>query len=326
MALRLQPAMLVALLALLPSPLQGEGTSGEARRAFSRGEYARAAALLQAAIEKDPRHAALHHWLGRCHYELRQYDDAAKSAELAVAIDPGSSEYHQWLGRALGGRAERAAWFSAFALARRVRAEFEQAVRLDSRNVRAQRDLIEFYARAPGIVGGGPAKAWRQAEVLTGVDQVEGHLARAELWRGQARLDRAEAEYRLVLEAHPELPGPSLEVADFYEERGDGSHLAEAVAAAATADRSDPQLAYYGGVAAFLVGREAEAERLLRNYLDTVPPRSDLPAPAAAREWLGRLYEGRGQRAAAAREYQSALALEPDRKGAREALRRLSRE
>jgi tetratricopeptide (TPR) repeat protein len=80
-------------------------------------------------------------------------------------------------------------------------------------------------------------------------------------------------------------------------------------------------------VAAFLVGgRDAEAERLLATYVGTIPPRSDLPTRAAAREWLGRLYERRGQRAAAAREYQSALALDPDRKGAREALRRLNRE
>src|SRR5437899_2078305 len=113
MALRLQPAVLAALLALLPSPVKGEGTSGEARRSFARGEYARAAALLQTAIERDPRDAALRHWLARCRYELRQYDDAAKSAEVAVALDPESSEYHQWLGRALGGRAERAGWFTA---------------------------------------------------------------------------------------------------------------------------------------------------------------------------------------------------------------------
>jgi tetratricopeptide (TPR) repeat protein len=322
-----QAAILWALLVLPPSPAPGEGGLGEAQRAFSGGEYARAVSLLKAAIEKEPRDPALRHWLGRCHYELRQYDDAAKSAEVAVAIDPGRSEYHEWLGRALGGRAEHAGWFSAFALARRVGAEFEQAVRLDPHNVRAQRDLIEFYGRAPGIVGGGQTKAWRQAEALAGVDPVEGRLARAELWRGQARLDRAEAEYRLVLDGHPELPGPCLEVADFYEQRRDGPRMAEAVDAAASADRSDPQLAYYAGVAAFLVGgRAAEAERLLTKYVDTVPPRSDLPTRAAAREWLGRLYESRGQRADAAREYQSALALEPDRKGAREGLRRLNRE
>jgi tetratricopeptide (TPR) repeat protein len=327
LALRPGPAMLCALLALPPGPLRGEGASGEAQRAFSGGEYARAAALFKAAIEKDPSDPGPRHWLARCQYELRQYDEAAKSEERAVAIDPGRSEYHQWLGRALGGRAERAGWLTAFVLARRVGAEFEHAVRLDPHNLRAQRDLIEFYGRAPGIVGGGQAKAWRQAEALAGIAPLEARLARAELWRDQARPDRAEAEYRLVLEARPGLPGPCLEVADFYEQRRDGPRMSEAVEAATAADRGDPQLAYYAGVAAFLLGgRDAEAERLLAKYLDTVPPRSDLPTPAAAREWLGRLYERGGQRAAAAREYQSALALDPDRKGAREALRRLGRE
>jgi tetratricopeptide (TPR) repeat protein len=176
--------------------------------------------------------------------------------------------------------------------------EFEQAVRADPSNLRAQRDLIEFYGRAPGLVGGGEAKAWEQAEALAGRDSVEGSLARGELWRIQGRPDRAESEYRQVLAARPNRAGPYLEVADFYQERKDGAHMAEAVQAAG---------------------------KLLREYADAVPPRSDFPSPAAAREWLGRVYERQGRAAEAAQEYRAALGLDPDRRGAREALRRLGR-
>jgi tetratricopeptide (TPR) repeat protein len=314
-------AALLPLRLTAPAPAADPGE--EARRAFSEGHYARAVQLLEEASSRDPRDAAIPHWLARCHYELGQYREAARRAEEAVALDPGRSEYHEWLGRVLGALAERAGWFSAFSLARRVGAEFATAVRLNPQNLRAQRDLIEFYARAPGIVGGGEGKAWRQAEALAALDPLEGHLARADLWRKEAKLDRAEAEYRLVLEARPKRPGPCLEVADFYEQRRDGPRMAEAVEAAVEADQGDPQLAYYQGEAALLAGRDQDAERLLTSYVATVPARSDLASPASASEWLGRLYERQGQRAAAAREYRAALALEPDRKGAREALRRL---
>jgi tetratricopeptide (TPR) repeat protein len=281
-------ALVLALSGAAATPAGGDATT-EARRAFSAGEYDRAAALLRAAIEKEASDASLHYWLARSLYELGQYDQAAQSAERAVALAPDRSEYHQWLGRALGGRAERAGWLSGFGLAKKVRAEFETAVRLDPHNVRAQRDLIEFYGQAPGVVGGGKDKAWRQAEALATVDPVEAHLARAELRMAQKQPDRAEAEIRAVMDARPRRAEPYFEVADFYEQRGDASHLAEAIEAAAALDPKDPRLTYYRGVAAALSGRQAEAERLLRQYLDTVPPRSDLPSRAAAQGWLRRL-------------------------------------
>jgi tetratricopeptide (TPR) repeat protein len=327
--LSLGQAWLLAALLSSPSPSAApdrEGASAEAQRAFWAGEYIRAAALLRTAADEDTSDAALHYWLARCQLELGQYESAAESARRAVELDPGRSEYHHWLGRALGALAERSGWLSGFSLAKKVRAEFETAVRLDPGNVRAHRDLIEFYGLAPGIVGGGRERALRQAETLSAVDPVEGHLARAQVWQAKRDPERAEAEYRRVMEARPQRAGPYLEVADFYEQRRDGGRMAEAVELAASLSSTDPQLAYYRGVAAFLEGgRDADAELRLREYLDTVAPRSDLPSPAAAREWLGRVYEREGRVAAAVEEYREALRLDRDRQGARDALRRLGR-
>ncbi len=321
--------VVVVLLLSLPASAMagaGEDAAAEARRSFSAGEYAGAVALLDAAIARDARDASLHYWLARSQYELSHYDEAEKSARRAVALDPDNSEYHQWLGRALGRRAERAGWISGFSLARKVCAEFETAVRLDPRNIRAQRDLIEFYRQAPGIVGGGDEKAWRQVEALAAIDAAEGHLARAGMWAYQKKPDPADADYRAVIAARPERAGPYLEVADYYERRRDAVHMEEALEAAAAIDPPNPQLFYSRGVAAILTGgRDADAERLLRGYLDTVPARSDLPSKAAAREWLGQLYERQGRIDAAADEYRSALQLDPDRGGARDALHRLGK-
>jgi TolA-binding protein len=117
---------------------------------------------------------------------------------------------------------------------------------------------------------------------------------------------------------------PYLEAAHFYERRGDGPMLASIVDQGALVAPPDPRLGYYKGVALIIANRNlAEAEQLLRSYLQTAPPPGDDPSLANGREWLGRLYERQGNAASAADEYRAALSLDPDRKSAREAIRRL---
>ena len=74
-----------------------------------------------------------------------QWDAAAQECEQAVQLDGQNSDDHLWLGRALGEKAGRASFLSAFSLGKRVRAEFEEAVRLNPRNAEALTDLGEFY-------------------------------------------------------------------------------------------------------------------------------------------------------------------------------------
>ena len=62
-----------------------------------------------------------------------------------------------------------------------------------------------------------------------------------------------------------------------------------------------------------------DAEQNLKSYLASTPDRSDWPSHAAAREWLGRLYEAQGKRAEAAEQYRAALQLEPKNKEAKAA-------
>jgi hypothetical protein len=63
----------------------------------------------------------------------------------------------------------------------------------------------------------------------------------------------------------------------------------------------------------------------LKSYIASTPERSDWPSHAAAREWLGRLYESQGKRAEAAEQYRASLQLEPGRKEALARLRKLEK-
>ena len=145
-----------ALLTGIPRGARAEATPPAAvERLYRAGRYEQAVEQLQAAVGKNPGDGSLHFWLGRSFFELRDFSRAVASLEKATTIEPANSQYHHWLGRACGRKAEESNPFSALGLARRTHREFESAVRLDSSNLGAQRDLIRYLLLAPGIVGGG---------------------------------------------------------------------------------------------------------------------------------------------------------------------------
>lgn len=328
-------AVLCAGILLLPAAAAGYPRPPRAARAdlsgpiqaaqhqFHAGNYAEAIATLQAAATRDASNAEAYYWLGRSYYELRDYDNAVSQLARAVALEGRNSVYHQWLGRAYGGKADRE---RSFFLARKVKKEFQQAVSLNPSNLAARRDLAEFCVDAPWIVGGSKDEALEQINAIAAIDPVEGHLARAVYYReGLKRLDEAENEYELVLVAKPNHIEPYLDAADFYRSQGKAAGVSAAIQAAAIVSAGDARLTFYRGVAAVLAHTGlADAEQDLKSYLASTPERSDYPPHAAAREWLGQLYEAQGKRTEAAEQYRAALQLDPKRREARARLERLS--
>lgn len=295
-----------------------------AQRQFNQGNYSSAISTLQSAITQSPSSAEAHYWMGRSYYEIHDYDNAIARAEKSVELDAKNSVYHMWLGRAYGGKADRE---RSFFLAKKVKKEFEDAVRLNTSNIQARRDLEEFCLDAPWIVGGSKDEAREQVDAIAALDPIEGHLARGVLYlEGMKKPDLAENEYREVLNAKPKQLEPYLEVAAFFQRQNKASEAEGALRAAAQVSSNDPRLGYYRGVTLVLSGAELpRAEEYLKSYLASTPERSDWPPHAAAREWLGRLYETQGKRAEAAEQYRAALQLDPERKEARTRLARLEK-
>ena len=327
-ALRLTSiAAIATFCACLPVRAAANDSSAEiqaAQRQFNAGNYAAAISTLQSAVAQNSTGAEAYYWLGRSYYEVADYDSAVTQAEKSVALDPKNSLYHQWLGRIYGGKADRD---RSFSLAKKVKKEFEDAVSLNPSNLEARRDLEEYCLDAPWIVGGSKDEALAQVNAIAAIDPVQGHLARAVYDREALKKpDDAENEIRQVLAAKPKTVEPYLEVADFFQLQNKPDDMRGAIQAAAAAGPNDARLAYYRGVAGVLSGTNlTDAERDLKSYLASTPDRSDWPAHAAAREWLGRLYETQGKRAEAAEQYRAALQLDPKRKEARTRLAKLEK-
>jgi cytochrome c-type biogenesis protein CcmH/NrfG len=295
--------------------------SSEAPPQFAVSNYSAAISALRDRVAKNPQDAEAYYWLCRSYYEAHDLDNAIAECEQAVRLAPQNSDYHLWLGEAYGEKADRE---RSFLLARKVKAQFEEAVRLNPRNIRARRDLAQFYAEAPWIVGGSKDGAKQQVDAIAAMDPVQGHLARAQYWADQKRNDLAENEVRQALTAKPSNPDVLFEIADFYAALGRASELKAVVDAAAALRPNDPRLSYYRGIGGVLAkGAMGPAEQSLKSYLASTPERSDWPSHAAAREWLGRAYEAEGKRQQAAEQYRAALQLEPGRDSASARLKHL---
>lgn len=294
---------------------------------YNSGSYHQAATELQSAIEHNPQDPSLYYWLGRCYFEVHDFDRAIFNWERAVSLDSGRSEYHDWLGRAYGRKAEQAGHLnmaSALSLARKTHHEFEVAVRLNARNMDAQRDLISFMAGAPSSLGGGEDHAMAQIRSLSAIDTVEGTLALADFYAERKKFEQASAKYQEALKSAPNRIAVDLEVADYYGDRGDAEHMEQAVAAAAEAAPADRRLNYYHGVLLTLEKRDPEiAERDLRAYIKSVPDNSELPSHSSAYGYLGKLCENRGRPDLAVEQYKAGLELDPQNKTLRESLKRL---
>jgi len=132
------------------SGLAATGSADTARTEFETGNYSAAVKTATAALSQTPEDASLHFWALRSYYELQDYGSAVTHGERAVKLEPHNAEYHRWLGRAYGAKAEES---RSFSIARKVKQAFEAAVHLAPMSIAARRDLMQFLAEAPWIVG-----------------------------------------------------------------------------------------------------------------------------------------------------------------------------
>jgi tetratricopeptide (TPR) repeat protein len=302
----------------------GNGSVQMALRQFNAGNYSAAINVLQAAASQDSSNAEVDYWLGRSYYEIRDYDNAITAGEKSISLDPKNSVYHDWLGREYGGKADRD---RSFSFAKKVKKEFEDAVRLNPSNIDARRDLEEYLIDAPWIAGGNKDEGRDQVDAIAAIDPVEGHLARAKYDEDALKKpDQVEIEYREALDGKPKNLNAYFQAAEFYQRENKPAEIDQVVLAASQATANDPRLSYFRAVSAVLSNTNlGPAEQNLKSYLASTPDRSDWPSHAAAREWLGRLYELEGKRTEAAEQYRASLQLDPSRKETRNRLEKLEK-
>ena len=293
----------------------------DATAALQAGEADKALGLLSSLKQPQATSAQAHNIRCRVYFALEQWEAAGRECEQAVNLDGQNSDYHMWLGRALGERADRASFVSAYSLAKRARAEFEQAVQLNPRNAEALADLGEFYKSAPGVVGGGVSKAEGVAAQLDKIDPARAHELRGRIATGNKDFDGAEREFKqaIAVSQHPAFQWTTL--ASFYRKRERWNDMDSALKSAMEAVERDRHsgVALYNGASLLIKSNRdpALAVKMLETYL-TGPTKTEEAPAFVAHVWLARLHAQRGDSAAAQREHAAALALTKEYKPARD--------
>jgi len=329
--LRIAACALALMPALMLASAQAESVTFATAASDSGNQLAAINAALQAgeadkaltliASLPQPITADAHNLTCRVRYTLQQWDAAIHECEQAVQMDGQNSNDHLWLGRALGEKADRANFLSAYSLAKRVRSEFEEAVKLNPRNADALADLGEFYKDAPGAVGGGVDKAEGIAAQLDKVDPARAHELRGQIASGRKDYDTAEREFKQAIAAGPHPAMQWATLADFYRKRERWTDLDSAINSLIAATDRDKKsaIALYDGASVLAKAKRnlALATKMLNNYLASPAKTEDAPAFVAYVK-LARIDAQLGNATAAQKDRAAAQALAHEYKPASE--------
>ncbi len=314
---------LLFLLALFSSLSAADSADS---KLLAEGRVDDAIASLHRKISSAPRDAESYNLLCRAYFMLSDWDQGISACEKAVSLAPENAQYHLWLGRIYGEKADHAGFWSAAGLAKKVRTEFEAAVRLDPNSAEARTDLAEFYLEAPGIVGGGRDKAEAQAQALTGMDPVRAGWVKGSLAEKKKDYVLAEKEYRAAIDASHGAALAWLNLALFFRHTERWDQMEDAIRHAGSARVDQPEVLMECAEMLLRAKRDLPAAtQLLRRYL---PPGSTVEAAPAfkAHYLLGTALEQQGNKPAAAQEYRTSLSLAKTFTLAQTALDRLNRQ
>jgi tetratricopeptide (TPR) repeat protein len=313
------------LLLALAAALHLTASDDVPERLMKAGHADEALQALNLHVQENPRDAAAFNLLCRTYYQLELWDTAIFMAEKSIALEPHNSVYHQCMGRAAGRKAEVSNPFTAFNLARKVRAELERAVAFDGDNIPARADLSEYYLEAPGFLGGDKHKARLQAEAIAPHDPA---LARYITARVEEKMHtgRAEEEYKKAIEASAnDAARYWIELASYYRRSGRLQDMESAIVRSLVATRHNATPEFDGASMLRDAGRNLPgAIQMLRSYLASDPASEDAPA-FRAHYLLGEILEKQGDRRSAQEQYRAAMELASRFRPARDALARVSR-
>lgn len=254
----------------------------------------------------------------------RKWNDAARAFERAVDVNDRNAVNHYWLGRTYALQVLDANLLRQASLARKTRAHFERAVELDPENLDARTGLMQYYLRAPGIVGGSVDKARAQVAEVRRRNPYRGGMLAATVERRTKSYAAAVAEYERLIAQYPDSAPPYSSLASTYGDQKMWPEAFRAIDRFLAAQPNEILAQYAIGRAAAESGQQLErGEQALRRYIASATPGVGEPSIATAHLRLGTLHERAGQTEKARAEYETALRLEPTLQPAREALAKL---
>ena len=303
-------------LVLLAVPIRGQSVE-QGIELYSASKFAEARVALLPYGERD---ASAAYYLGRIELEGNDADKAVEWFERAVRMNPKSSLYYDWLGRAYGTQAQHANRFRLPFLARKTKNAWETALALDPDNLDVRDDLIIYYTRVPGILGGNKEKAREMALEIKKRNPYRGSIAATSLCAADNDTLCIVRGLQEMMITYPDSAGVYAGLAVFYANQ---KQFDKAFAVLDERLRTKPnelRTLYQLGRTSALSGQNLDrGEQALKIVLANPTPESG-PSPAGLHYRLGMIYEKKGAKDLAREEYRTVLQLNPRHQDAQKAL------
>jgi tetratricopeptide (TPR) repeat protein len=303
-------------LAVLAGPIRGQSVE-QGIQLFNASKFGEARVALLPHGERD---ADAAFYLGRIELEGNDPDKAADWFERAIRMNPKSSVYYDWLGRAYGTQAQHANRFRQPFLARKTKNAWETALALDPDNLDVRDDLILYYTRVPGLLGGSKEKAREMALEIKKRNAYRGSIAAASLCAADNDTLCVVRGLQEMMISYPDSSGVYAGLAVFYANQ---KQFDKAFAVLDERLRTKPnelRTLYQLGRTAALSGQNLDrGEEALKLVLSSPTPESG-PSPAGLHYRLGMIYEKKGAKDLAREEYRAVLQLNPRHLDAQKAL------
>lgn len=288
---------------------------------FNARKFGEARAALLPFGERDAV-AAFH--LGRLLMEENDEGRAAEWFEKAVKLDAKNAVYYDWLGRSYGRQAQRASKLKVLSLARKTRNAWETALALDPNNLDVRDNLIAYYLQAPGFVGGSKEKARQMVTEIRRRNAYRGSIAAANLCAAEKDDPCVERELTGLMTGYPDSGSVFVSAAALYTNRQQFDKSFALLEARLRERPGELAIHYQIGRTAAVSGQNLDrGEEALKRYIASPPERG--PAPANAHYRLGMIYDKKGSKDLARKEYQTAIQLNPKYEDAKKALAGLGR-
>lgn len=313
-------AVAVSLLMIAGASQVSAQTVDEGIALFKAEKFAEAKAMLLPFGDRDPNAAF---YLGQIEMGVNDDGKAADWFEKAVKMSPRNSVYYDWLGRAYGRQAQHASKFRLPFLARKTKNAWDTSLALDPNNLDVREDLITYYTQAPGFLGGSKDKAKEMVVEISKRNAYRGAFAAVNLCIAQKDNACAERELLGITAANPDSASAFASLAGFYANQKDYDKAFAVIDARLRERPTELTTLFALGRTAALSGQNLDrGEQALKKYLSAPPPEHG-PAPANAHYRLGMVYEKKGAKDLARREYQTTLQLNPRHEEAQKSLKAL---
>ena len=236
-------------------------------------------------------------------------DEAIKLADQCLAAHANVSACHVASGKALGMKAMQGGMMAAMGSAGKIRDAFKRAVELDPNSLDARFSLLQFYVMAPGMMGGGVARAEELVAQTSAVNREAGKLMGGYVDLKEGRMAKAEAA---ALAARPGTDDDLRErqealLVNVGSKYASDKKFADAERVLRDAARRFPD----SDAAPYMIGRALQEQGKHREAIAAIEPLLAKTPRAHMHYRIGQSLQALGEKVKAASAYEKALAFKP---------------